>query len=59
MISESLVRRAVLPFFVEVLVNHLDLRGHIVESARGMQFPTEDKEERYRGEIAEAEAGLR
>jgi site-specific DNA recombinase len=58
MVSENLVKRAVVPFLVELLTRRLDLRRYIQETAEGMQAPVEEKLERNRVEIAEAEAGM-
>ncbi len=53
------MRKAVIPFLADLLVNRLDLSRYIRESAEGMQRPVEEKTQIYQVEITEAEAGMR
>ena len=59
MVSETLVRRAVVPFVSDLLVNRLDLSRYIQEAAQEMQAPVANRAERYRAEFLEVEAGVK
>jgi len=58
-IYETVVRRAVMPFLLDVLLDKINLRHYLEAAARQYDTEKADKEEYLRAEIANTELGMK